>query len=90
MFTEARCFYGFQIAIENIHSETYSLLLDTYIKSPEEKSHLLNALETIPCVRRKADWAFQYTDTSVSTFAERIVAFAAVEGIFFSGTYCVL
>jgi len=86
--SEARCFYGFQIAIENIHSEVYSLLIDTYIKDKTKKEELFNALETIPCVRRKADWAFKYTDTSVSTFAERVVAFAAVEGIFFSGSFC--
>jgi ribonucleoside-diphosphate reductase beta chain len=85
---EARCFYGFQIAIENIHSEVYSLLIDTYIKDQLEKDKLLNALETIPCVRTKADWAFKYTDPSMSTFAERVVAFAAVEGIFFSGSFC--
>lgn len=86
--SEARCFYGFQIAIENIHSEVYSLLIDTYIKDQLEKDKLLNALETIPCVRTKADWAFKYTDPDMSTFAERVVAFAAVEGIFFSGSFC--
>lgn len=86
--SEARCFYGFQIAIENIHSEVYSLLIDTYIKDQPEKDKLLNALETIPCVRTKADWAFKYTDPDMSTFAERVVAFAAVEGIFFSGSFC--
>uniref|UniRef100_A0A7S2WT44 Uncharacterized protein n=1 Tax=Mucochytrium quahogii TaxID=96639 RepID=A0A7S2WT44_9STRA len=86
--SEARCFYGFQIAIENIHSEVYSLLIDTYIKNKEEKDGLFRALETIPCVRTKADWAFKYTDPEMSTFAERVVAFAAVEGIFFSGSFC--
>jgi ribonucleoside-diphosphate reductase beta chain len=84
---EARCFYGFQIAIENIHSETYSLLIDTYIKDGTEKSHLFNALETVPCVRKKADWAMRWIN-SESSFGERLVAFAAVEGIFFSGSFC--
>ncbi len=84
---EARCFYGFQIAIENIHSETYSLLIDTYIKDAVEKNHLFNALETVPCVRKKADWAMRWIG-SESTFAERLVGFAAVEGIFFSGSFC--
>lgn len=77
--SEARCFYGFQIAIENIHSEVYSLLIDTYVKDPEEKTHLFNAIETVPCVRRKARWALKWCDPKVSSFAERIVAFAAVE-----------
>lgn len=84
---EARCFYGFQIAIENIHSETYSLLIDTYIKDAVEKDHLFNALETVPCVKKKADWAMRWIG-SESTFAERLVGFAAVEGIFFSGSFC--
>ncbi len=84
---EARCFYGFQIAIENIHSETYSLLIDTYIKDPAEKDRLFNALETVPCVTKKADWAMRWINNSDS-FAERIIAFAAVEGIFFSGSFC--
>jgi len=85
---EARCFYGFQIAIENIHSEVYSLLIDTYVKEDQEKSHLLNAIETIPCVTKKAEWALRWTDSSRASFAERVVAFAAVEGIFFSGSFC--
>jgi len=84
---EARCFYGFQIAIENIHSETYSLLIDTYIKNPVEKSKLFNALDTIPCVKKKADWALRWINDTAS-FGERLVAFAAVEGIFFSGSFC--
>ncbi|GAM27767.1 hypothetical protein SAMD00019534_109430 [Acytostelium subglobosum LB1] len=84
---EARCFYGFQIAIENIHSETYSLLIDTYIKSSERKKELFNAIETIPAVKKKADWALRWISNSKS-FAERLVAFAAVEGIFFSGSFC--
>ncbi|EGC33194.1 hypothetical protein DICPUDRAFT_56591 [Dictyostelium purpureum] len=84
---EARCFYGFQIAIENIHSETYSLLIDTYIKDNEQKSKLFNAIDTIPCIKKKADWALKWINNSDS-FAERLVAFAAVEGIFFSGSFC--
>ncbi|CAM9629390.1 unnamed protein product [Sphacelaria rigidula] len=86
--SEARCFYGFQIAIENIHSEVYSLLIDTYVKDPAEKTHLFNAMETVPCVRRKAQWALRWCDPEISSFAERVVAFAAVEGIFFSGSFC--
>ena len=85
--TEARCFYGFQIAIENIHSEMYSLLLDTYIRDPREKDYLFNAIETMPCVKRKADWALRWIGSTTASFAERIVAFAAVEGIFFSGSF---
>lgn len=84
---EARCFYGFQIAIENIHSETYSLLIDTYIKDEKEKDHLFNALETVECVQKKANWAMDWIGDDAS-FAERLVAFAAVEGIFFSGSFC--
>ena len=83
---EARCFYGFQIMIENIHSEMYSLLIDTYVKDPTEKHRLLNAIDTVPCVKKKADWALRWIDNG--TFAERLVAFAAVEGIFFSGSFC--
>jgi ribonucleoside-diphosphate reductase beta chain len=85
-FTEAKFFYGFQIAIENIHSETYSLLIDTYVKNPAEKNKLFNAIETIPCVKKKADWALRWIDNG--SFAERLIAFAAVEGIFFSGSFC--
>ena len=81
---EARCFYGFQIAIENIHSEVYSLLLDTLIKDEAEKKRLFHAIETVPCVQRKAAWALQWI-SSDRCFAERLVAFACVEGIFFSG-----
>jgi len=87
---EARCFYGFQIAVENIHSETYSLLIDTYIKNAGEKEHLLNAIETVPCVQRKARWALQWCERENASFAERCVAFAAVEGIFFSGSFCAI
>jgi len=84
---EARSFYGFQIAMENIHSEMYSLLIDTYIKDPIERDFLFNAIETLPCVTKKADWALSWINDSNSTFAERVVAFAAVEGIFFSGSF---
>ena len=83
---EARCFYGFQIMIENIHSEMYSLLIDTYVKDTNEKHRLFNAIETVPCVKRKADWALRWIENG--SFAERLVAFAAVEGIFFSGSFC--
>jgi ribonucleoside-diphosphate reductase subunit M2 len=86
--TEARCFYGFQMAIENIHSEVYSLLIDKYVKDVVEKERLLNAIETIPCVQKKADWALQWLNRDNSSFAERLVAFSAVEGIFFSGSFC--
>jgi len=85
-YTEAKFFYGFQIAMENIHSETYSLLIDTYIKDKEEKNRLFNAIETMDCVKKKADWALDWIDNG--NFAERLVAFAAVEGIFFSGSFC--
>jgi len=84
---EARCFYGFQIAIENIHSETYSMLLDTLIKDNDEKKRLFNAVETIPSVKKKAEWAMRWINDE-NSFAERLVAFAAVEGIFFSGSFC--
>lgn len=86
---EARAFYGFQIAIENVHSEMYSLLLETYIKDSDEKSRLFRAIETIPCIARKAQWALRWIDASDS-FAERILAFACVEGIFFSGSFCAI
>lgn len=85
--TEARCFYGFQIAIENIHSEMYSMLIDTYITDVKEKEFLFNAIETLPCVRKKADWALNWISSKNATFGERIIAFAAVEGIFFSGSF---
>ncbi|PGH04611.1 ribonucleoside-diphosphate reductase small chain [Blastomyces parvus] len=84
---EARCFYGFQIMMENIHSETYSLLIDTYIKEPKQRTYLFDAIETIPCIRKKADWAIRWIEDEESTFAQRLVAFAAVEGIFFSGSF---
>jgi len=85
-YPEAKCFYGFQIMMENIHSETYSLLIDTYIKDNTEKHRLLHAVDTVPCVKRKADWALKYIGNG--SFAERLIAFAAVEGIFFSGSFC--
>lgn len=84
---EARCFYGFQIMMENIHSETYSLLIDTYIPEPEQRDFLFNAIETIPCIKRKADWAVKWINDDKATFGERLIAFAAVEGIFFSGSF---
>lgn len=85
-YPEARCFYGFQVMIENIHSETYSLLIDTYIKDPTEKDKLFHAIDTVPCVKKKAEWALRWI--SNGSFAERLIAFAAVEGIFFSGSFC--
>jgi len=85
---EVRCFYGFQIAIENIHSETYSLLIDTLISDTTERTKLFNAINTIPCVTKKADWALKWI--SSGRFAERLIAFAAVEGIFFSGSFCAI
>ncbi len=85
-YPEARCFYGFQIMIENIHSEAYSLLIDTYIKETKEKDYLFHALENVPCVSRKGNWALRWI--SKGSFAERLIAFAAVEGIFFSGSFC--
>ena len=85
-YTEAKFFYGFQIMMENIHSETYSLLIDTYIKDPKEKDFLFNAIDNLEFVRKKADWAMRWIDEG--SFAERLIAFAAVEGIFFSGSFC--
>jgi ribonucleoside-diphosphate reductase subunit M2 len=84
---EARCFYGFQIMMENIHSETYSLLIDSYIKEQSQRTYLFNAIETIPCIRKKADWAMKWIADKDSSFGQRLVAFAAVEGIFFSGAF---
>src|SRR6201991_2041413 len=83
---EARCFYGFQIMMENIHSETYALLIDTYVKDPAEKDRLFHAVDTVPAVQKKAEWALKWINNG--NFAERLVAFAAVEGIFFSGSFC--
>ena len=85
---EAKFFYGFQIAVENIHSETYSLLIDTYVKDIEKKNKLFNAIDTIPSVKKKADWALKWINDKESTFGTRVIAFAAVEGIFFSGSFC--
>ena len=85
-YTEAKFFYGFQIMMENIHSETYSLLIDTYISDAAEKHKLFHAVETIPAVKRKADWALKWINSP--HFQERLIAFAAVEGIFFSGSFC--
>lgn len=87
-YPEAKFFYGFQIAIENVHSETYSLLIDTYIRDTEEKNRLFNAIETVPSVQKKAQWALKWIDSD--SFAERLIAFAAVEGIFFSGSFCAI
>ncbi|AOW09080.1 ribonucleotide-diphosphate reductase subunit beta [Flavobacterium gilvum] len=85
-YPEAKFFYGFQIMMENIHSETYSLLIDTYVKDENEKSDLFNALDVFPAIRKKADWALKWIESD--SFAERLIAFAAVEGIFFSGAFC--
>jgi len=86
---EARAFYGFQAAMENIHSEVYSLLIDTFVKDYDKKIKLFNAIDTIPCVNKKAQWALQWIDSEKS-FAERLIAFAVVEGIFFSGSFCAI
>ena len=85
-YTEAKFFYGFQIMMENIHSETYSLLIDTYIKDKEEQNHLFNAIDTVPAVQKKAEWALKWIGSE--SFVERLIAFAAVEGIFFSVSFC--
>jgi len=85
-YTEAKFFYGFQIMMENVHSETYSLLIDTYIKDKEEQNHLFNAIDTVPAVQKKAAWALKWIGSE--SFVERLIAFAAVEGIFFSGSFC--
>ena len=85
-YTEAKFFYGFQIMMENIHSETYSLLIDTYVKEPTERDKLFNAIENFDAIKKKADWALKWIDSP--SFAERLIAFAAVEGIFFSGAFC--
>ena len=85
-YSEAKFFYGFQIMMENIHSETYSLLIDTYVKDDKEKDQLFNAIENFPAIKKKADWALKWIDSP--SFAERLIAFAAVEGIFFSGAFC--
>ncbi len=87
-YPEAKCFYGFQVMMENIHAETYSLLIDTYIKDKKEKKRLFNALETIPAVKKKAEWALKWIESD--SFAERLIAFAVVEGVQFSGSFCSL
>jgi ribonucleoside-diphosphate reductase beta chain len=89
-WAEARMFYGFQIMMENIHSEMYSLLLNTYVSDATEKAHLFGAIETIPCVKKKADWAIRWMESEEADFASRLVAFACVEGIFFSGSFCAI
>jgi ribonucleoside-diphosphate reductase subunit M2 len=86
--SEARAFYGFQIAMENIHSEMYSLLIDTYVKDQDEKQCLFNAIDKFPCIKKKADWATKWINDKQSSFATRLIAFACVEGIFFSGAFC--
>tara|TARA_Y100000768_G_scaffold386157_1_gene373889 strand:- start:1527 stop:2501 length:975 start_codon:yes stop_codon:yes gene_type:complete len=88
--SEARAFYGFQIAMENIHSEVYSLLIDSYVKEEKEKEVLFNAIEKFPCIKKKADWAIKWINDKRSSFATRLVAFACVEGIFFSGAFCAI
>merc|ERR1712184_157491 len=87
---EARCFYGFQIMMENIHSEMYSLLIDTYIKDREERNKLFNAIETFPAIKKKAQWALKWINSNNATYSERVVAFASVEGIFFSGSFAAI
>jgi ribonucleoside-diphosphate reductase subunit M2 len=87
---EARCFYSFQGAIENIHSEVYSQLIDKYVDDPIEKDTLFNAIENIPCIQKKAEWAMKWMDPKTASFYERVVAFATVEGIFFSGSFCAI
>jgi ribonucleotide reductase beta subunit family protein with ferritin-like domain len=89
-FKEAKYLYNFQAMIEDVHGETYSLLIDTYIKDSSEKDHLFNAIETIPCVKKKADWAMKWIMDKESSFSQRLVAFAIVEGIFFSGSFCAI
>ena len=86
--SEARAFYGFQIAMENIHSEMYSLLIDTYVKDKLEKNQLFNAIDNFPCIKKKADWALKWIGDKRSSFGTRLAAFACVEGIFFSGAFC--
>jgi len=90
LYKEAKYLYNFQAMMEDVHGETYSLLLDTYIKDSDEKTHLLNAIETIPCVKKKADWAMKWIEDKNSSFPLRLVAFSIVEGIFFSGSFCAI
>lgn len=88
--TEARFFYGFQIAMENVHSEMYSILIETYIRDSTQRDFLFNAIETLPCVKKKADWALNWISSKNANFGERVIAFAAVEGIFFSGSFAAI
>jgi ribonucleoside-diphosphate reductase subunit M2 len=88
MVPEAKAFYGFQIAMELIHSEMYSLMIDTYIKNTQEKNTLFNAIQTIPCIKKKAEWALRWIENKDAPFAMRLIAFAVVEGVFFSGAFC--
>ncbi|KAL7038137.1 hypothetical protein ACKWTF_009465 [Chironomus riparius] len=88
--TEARFFYGFQIAMENVHSEMYSILIETYIRDAKQRDFLFNAIETLPCVKKKADWALNWISSKHANFGERVIAFAAVEGIFFSGSFAAI
>jgi ribonucleotide reductase beta subunit family protein with ferritin-like domain len=87
---ETHCFYSFQIVVKNIHSKTYSLLINTYIKDPKEKLHLLHAIETVPCVQRKANWALKWCNSTNASFSKHMIAFAAVGGIFFLGSFCAI
>jgi ribonucleoside-diphosphate reductase beta chain len=89
-YPEARCFYGYQLMMENVHSETYSRLLDKYVTDPDEKTRMFRANQDVPCIARKAQWALDYIDSDAVSFAERLVAFACVEGIFFSGSFCAI
>jgi ribonucleotide reductase beta subunit family protein with ferritin-like domain len=88
MIPEAKAFYGFQIAMEIIHSEMYSLMIDTYIKNTQEKHGLFNAIQTIPCIKKKAEWAMKWIENKEAPFSMRLIAFAVVEGVFFSGAFC--
>ena len=85
---EIRAFYSFQMAMESIHSQTYSLLIDTYVREKQEKLKLFNAINTIPCIKKKGDWAIKWIESETSSFAQRLIAFAIVEGLFFSGAFC--
>ncbi len=87
---EARCFYGFQIAVKNIHSKMYSLFIDMYVKDTTKKMHLLCSIETIPCVQRKAQWALRWCNSAVASFSKHMIAFATVEGRYFLGSFCAI
>jgi ribonucleoside-diphosphate reductase subunit M2 len=90
LYKETSYLYNFQAMMEDVHAESYSLMIDTYVKSSEEKEHLLNAIETIPCVKKKADWAIKWIMDEKSSFAQRLIAFSIVEGVFFSGSFCAI